>query len=118
MSDLRIRSVEESELTTVLASDVDFEGEMSFDEPVLVKGTFRGTVNSESILYVGKDARMTATVHADVVSIQGQIKGDVHAASRVELFSSSQLNGSVTSPDLIMQSGALLNGTCKMSRSA
>ncbi|MFW6387650.1 MAG: bactofilin family protein [bacterium] len=117
MSDLRIRSVDESELSTVLASDVDFEGEMSFDHPVLVKGTFRGTISSRSVLYVGKDAKVNATVSADVISIQGRIKGDVTASTRVELFASSQLNGSVSSPDIIMQSGALLNGTCRMARS-
>lgn len=116
MSDLRIRSVDESELSTVLASDVDFEGEMSFDQPVIVKGAFRGTITSRSVLYVGKDAKVNATVSADIISIQGQIKGDVTAATRVELFATSQLNGSVSSPDIIMQSGAILNGTCRMSR--
>lgn len=114
MSDLRIRSVDESELSTVLAADVDFEGEMSFDEPVIVKGSFRGTIQSESILYVGRDARVTATVHASVVSNQGIMTGDISAAARIELFSGCEVSGSIMSPDVIMQSGAILNGTCKM----
>ncbi len=116
MSDLRIRSVDESDLGTVLGTDVDFEGEMTFDQPVIVKGAFRGTIDAESTLYVGKDAQVNATIRAAVVSIQGRVKGDVTAATRVELFSTSELNGSVNSPDIIMQSGALLNGTCRMSR--
>ncbi|TVQ27080.1 MAG: polymer-forming cytoskeletal protein [Spirochaetaceae bacterium] len=114
MSDLRIRSVDESELSTVLASDVEFEGEMSFDEPVLIKGSFRGRISSGTSLYIGETANVMADVHAELVSVQGKLKGDISAARRLELFSGSQLRGSVVSPDIIMQSGAELNGTVKM----
>lgn len=114
MSDLRIRSVDESELSTVLASDVEFEGEMSFDEPVLIKGSFRGRISSGTSLYIGETANVMADVHAELVSVQGKLKGDIAAARRLELFSGSQLRGSVVSPDIIMQSGAELNGTVKM----
>ncbi len=114
MSDLRIRSVDESELSTVFASDVEFEGEMSFDEPVLIKGTFRGHINSGTSLYIGETAQVTADVHAELVSVQGKLKGEIAASRRLELFSGSQVRGSVTSPDIIMQSGAELNGTVKM----
>ncbi len=114
MSDLRIRSVDESELSTVLASDVEFEGEMSFDEPVLIKGSFRGRISSGTSLYIGETANVMADVHAELVSVQGKLKGDIAAVRRLELFSGSQLRGSVVSPDIIMQSGAELNGTVKM----
>jgi cytoskeletal protein CcmA (bactofilin family) len=114
MSDLRIRSVDESELSTVFASDVEFEGDMNFDEPVLIKGTLRGRIRSGTNVYIGESADVAANVEAELISVQGRLKGDITASSRLELFSGSQIRGSVTSPDIIMQSGAELNGTVKM----
>ncbi|MFP4510725.1 MAG: polymer-forming cytoskeletal protein [Spirochaetaceae bacterium] len=114
MSDLRIRSVDESELSTVFASDVEFEGDMNFDEPVLVKCTLRGNIRSGTNVYIGDSADVSANVEAELISVQGRLKGDIVARRRLELFSGSQIRGSITSPDIIMQSGAELNGTVKM----
>lgn len=114
MSDLRIKAIDESTLQTVLAEDIEFEGELSFTEPLLIKGTVKGTVVSDTDLYVNESATVAATVTARKVSVKGVVNGDVHAHSRLELFASGRVNGNVTTPDLIVQSGSLLNGTCTM----
>ena len=56
MSDLRIRAIDESTLQTVLAEDIDFDGELRFSEPLLIKGTVKGTIISDTDLYVNPDA--------------------------------------------------------------
>ena len=114
MSDLRIRAIDESTLQTVLAEDVDFDGELRFAEPLLIKGTVKGTVISDTDLYINPDATVAATISARKVSVKGGVVGDIHAASRLELFASARVEGNVTTPDLIMQSGCRLNGSCTM----
>ncbi len=114
MSDLRIKHIDESEIDTVLAEDIDFEGEMTFERPVLIKGRFQGHIRASGDLFINQKAVVDATVEAMVVSVQGQVSGDVHARTRLELFSSSSLAGNIRTPDLIMQSGCVFNGTCRM----
>jgi cytoskeletal protein CcmA (bactofilin family) len=114
MSDLRIRAIDESTLQTVLAEDIDFDGELRFSEPLLIKGTVKGTVISDTDLYINPDATVAATITAQKVSVKGHVIGNIHARGRLELFASARVQGNVSTPDLIIQSGSLLNGSCKM----
>ncbi len=114
MSDVHIKNVEETELDTILADDIDFTGELSFKKPLMIKGRFKGQINASGDLYIGDDANVEAQISADLVSLKGKVKGNITAQSRVELFSMSQVDGDITSPDIVMESGAKFNGMCRM----
>lgn len=114
MAELRVRTIDESELDTVLAEDIDFEGTIEFSEPLLVKGRVQGEVRSESDLFVAESARIEANVQASRVTVKGRVHGDVSAGERIELFSGASINGNVRTPDLIVQSGSYLTGHVEM----
>ncbi|MFP4179421.1 MAG: polymer-forming cytoskeletal protein [Spirochaetaceae bacterium] len=114
MSDVQIRDVDESEIVTVLAEDIEFEGELSFDDSLMIKGHLRGGIKARGDLYIDRDAFVEARVEANIVSLKGKIKGDVFAHTRVELFTSAMVDGDITAPDVIMESGCRFNGICKM----
>lgn len=114
MSDLRVRNIDEDEIDTVLAKDVEFEGELSFDQLVLVKGRLQGQLTSSSDVFISPGAEVQAKVEAKVVSVKGTVEGDIHTQERLELFSTSKVNGNVVTPDMIMQSGCRFNGCCSM----
>jgi cytoskeletal protein CcmA (bactofilin family) len=114
MSDLRIRAIDESTLETVLAEDIDFDGELRFSEPLLIRGRVKGTIVSDTDLYINASANVEATIEAGKVSVKGTVSGDIYAKSRLELFSSARVTGNVRTNDLIMQSGCRLNGSCQM----
>lgn len=112
--DFRVRTIDEDDIDTVLAEDIDFDGELSFQHRLLIKGALRGGISADGDLYVSDGASVDATVRAATVSVKGRLNGDVHATRRLELFSSASLTGNIRTPDLIMQSGCSFNGTCKM----
>lgn len=114
MADLKVRTIDESELDTILAADVEFDGDVQFDRPLLVKGTVKGTIQTESDLFVAEGARVEANVTARRVSVKGLVVGDVRASNRIELFSDSTLEGNIRTPDLIVQSGSKFTGKCDM----
>ncbi|MBN1686591.1 MAG: polymer-forming cytoskeletal protein [Spirochaetales bacterium] len=116
MSELRIRKIDEIEIDTVLAEDIDFTGELSFTKPLMIKGKFNGTIRASGDLYVGDDALVEAKIEANVVSLKGKIKGNIYAKSRVELFSTATVDGDITAPDIVMESGCRFNGMCNMIR--
>ncbi len=114
MAELKLRTIDESEIDTVLAHDIEFEGRIEFSEPVLIKGSVSGEIVADADLYVAERASVQATIAAGRVSIKGAVVGDVDASQRVELFSGAHLTGNVRTPDLIVQSGSRLNGKCEM----
>ncbi len=114
MPEVRIKEIDEHEIDTILAEDIDFEGHLTFKKPLMVKGKFKGEIKSSSALYVGENAYVEARIEANLVSSKGNIKGDILGHARVELFSTSQLEGDVTTPDLVVESGCKFNGLCNM----
>jgi cytoskeletal protein CcmA (bactofilin family) len=112
--EIHIKDVVEVEIDTILAEDIDFEGELTFRRPLMIKGRFRGKVDSPSDLYIGEGAEVEATIKASKVSSKGRVTGDIFARSRVELFSSARVHGDVETPDLVMESGCVFDGNCRM----
>jgi cytoskeletal protein CcmA (bactofilin family) len=111
---VRIKTLEEKEIDTVLAEDIDFEGTLSFEKPLMVKGKFKGEIKASGDLYIGENAVVEAKVMANLVSIKGTIKGDIQAKTQVELFSTAVVVGDIETPNLEIERGSQLNGTCKM----
>jgi cytoskeletal protein CcmA (bactofilin family) len=118
MADLRIRTIDESSIDTLLAADVDFDGELSISEPILIKGTYKGAIDSSDDVYVSEESNVDARVSARTISVHGAIRGEIRAGQRIEMFKGCSVSGSIATPDLIVQSGCRLNGSCEMKAGA
>jgi cytoskeletal protein CcmA (bactofilin family) len=116
MRDIRISGVEENEIDTILAEDIDFTGVLSFKKPLMIKGRFKGEIKATSDLYVGEKSSVKAKIEADKVSVKGKVQGDIVAHSRVELFSTAMVNGDLMTPDLVIESGCRYDGRCAMQK--
>jgi len=114
MAEVRIKDIDEHEIDTILAEDIDFEGHLTFKKPLMIKGRFKGEIRSTSALYIGEKAMVEATTEAGIVSSKGTHKGNIVGHSRVELFSTARVDGDITTPDFVVESGCTFNGTCTM----
>jgi cytoskeletal protein CcmA (bactofilin family) len=114
MAEVRIKDIDEHEIDTVLAEDIDFEGYLTFKKPLMIKGKFKGEIKSTSSLHIGEKALVEAATEADIVSSKGTHKGDIVGHSRVELFSTAQVEGDISTPDFVVESGCKFNGYCNM----
>jgi len=114
MSDYQFYSVDENEIDTVLAEDFNFNGTLNFDKSLMIKGHLTGDVNATGDLYIDEGAVVEARVKANIVSLKGTVKGDILADTRVELFASASVDGDITAPDIVMESGCRCNGICTM----
>src|ERR1035437_9681858 len=106
MSDLRVRAIDEDEIGTIIAEDVEFDGEMLFEHPVLIRGKIKGSIASRDDVFISEEAVVNAEIEAKRVSIKGR--------DRLELFKTAQVKGSIRTPDLLVQSGARFTGPCTM----
>jgi cytoskeletal protein CcmA (bactofilin family) len=114
MSKTTITEIIESEIDTVLAEDIDFTGELKFSKSLMIKGKFDGKINADGHLFVGPNAHVKAEIKTGKLTCYGKIDGPVFAKERVELSKESILNGDVTTPDIIIESGCKFNGRCIM----
>ncbi len=114
MSDFRSDYVDEAELGTILSEDFFFEGEMATEEPLLIKGKLKGSLKSNSVIYIEESAEVEAEVEASRVVLRGKMKGQVSARKKVELLDRAELEGNIVTPDLMIQSGCRFSGCCSM----
>ncbi|MGA2545146.1 MAG: polymer-forming cytoskeletal protein [Rectinemataceae bacterium] len=114
MTEVQITTIDEEQLDTVLAVDVEFAGEMIFTKPLMIKGKVSGIVRSDSDLYIDEKAVVEADIVANVVSVKGSVKGNISAREKVELFACASVDGDVTAPQITMETGCRFNGACRM----
>ena len=114
MSDRRLAEFEEDSIETVLGEDVEFEGEVTFERSLIVKGGVKGKVTAAGTLYVDERATVAAQVEVERLRCKGRVAGDVTARAGVELYSTADVAGDVATPELAMESGSRLNGRCVM----
>ena len=114
MSEIHRRGIDVRELDTVLAEDFEFEGEMEFSKPLMLKGKFRGEVRATSDFIVAEGAEVEARIEARVVDIRGKVVGNIEATERIDLLPTACVRGDLTAPQVVIEAGARFNGLCTM----
>jgi cytoskeletal protein CcmA (bactofilin family) len=104
--------------TAFLGKGAKIVGKISFDGPAQIEGDVEGEITSRDTLTVGRTASLKATIKGATVIVHGQVTGDIEATTRIELAAPSRVDGDVTTPTLVVQEGAVLNGRCTMGAAA
>ncbi|HEY6334235.1 MAG TPA: polymer-forming cytoskeletal protein, partial [Blastocatellia bacterium] len=55
-----------------------------------------------------------AQIEVGICVIHGTVQGDVTATTRVEIHRSGKVNGDLVTPALLVEEGAIFNGSVKM----
>ena len=99
---------------TILTPGCHFNGKLYCRGSSRIGGKVDGEIVSEGLLIIEEEASITASVVADEAVIQGSVKGRLEAKGRVELTSSSQFEGDIITPCLVVNEGAQFNGHTTM----
>jgi cytoskeletal protein CcmA (bactofilin family) len=95
-----------------------FTGEVTFKSTLRIDGNFCGQVKSEGgTLIVSSGAQITkATIDVGVARINGTVEGDINASDEVTLGHCSSVTGNILTRTLIVEQGALFNGSCRLNK--
>jgi cytoskeletal protein CcmA (bactofilin family) len=91
-------------------------GDLSFEETFRIDGRFEGKIRSGGELILGDDADVSADMEVGRLSVNGKLKGSVHAAERVELLAGARVLGDIATPVLRIEEGAHFEGSCQMGK--
>ena len=91
-------------------------GDLSFEETFRIDGRFEGKIRSGGELTLGDDADVNAEIEVSRLSVNGKLKGSVHATERVELLAGARVLGDITTPVLRIEEGAHFEGSCQMGK--
>ena len=84
------------------------KGVMVAEGKMRIDGNLEGEIHSNGPVIVGVQGAVDANIQAETIISQGQITGNVTAKKNIYLKSSAVIKGSVTTPYLSMEDGAVL----------
>jgi len=99
---------------SILAPGTKIKGDISSDTDLRLDGVMEGNIVTEGKVILGSASSIMGNITCSNAEISGAVKGNVMAPEQLSLKSQSRIDGTITTSTLIIESGAILNGTCKM----
>lgn len=102
------------DIKAYLGEDTVFSGTLTFNGAVRIDGKMDGQINTDDTLIVGENGVLEADINAGTVICRGKIKGTINASKRIEIHTNSEVVGNIAAPALLVENGAIFDGTCDM----
>ncbi len=103
------------ELSTIIGQDAELEGNLKVQASMRIDGRVKGELNCKDTVTVGSEGSIEGNVSAKDIVIGGKITGQLNATGKIILESSSVLNGDLKTVRLVIEEGAVFNGSSEMS---
>ena len=98
-----------------IGQSIAINGEITGREDLRLNGNVEGRIDLNGHrLTIGPKGRIKADIHARAVTIHGQVRGNIRADDRVELFGTGDLQGDIVAPRIIIADGARFKGSVDM----
>ena len=102
------------DFSTTIGPDAVFKGELRFDKGLRLLGKLEGEINSEGNLLIGEGAKLIGDAKVGTIRLDGEVKGNLSANSKVQLSATARLEGDLQTARLEVAEGAVLVGRCSI----
>ena len=114
-SESMARDIKEGRLSGFVGNGTVLTGETNFQAMLRVDGHLSGRITSETgTLIIGSHGQVDANIEVATATIHGTVNGDIIASQRLELGRAAKVNGNIQTPSLMIEQGAIFEGSCKM----
>ena len=98
----------------LLGRGARFEGKLTFEGTVRIDATFIGSITTNDVLVVGEHARIDAEITCGTIIVYGEVNGNIKAKTAVEIHQSAKVHSELETPSLVVEKGALFQGSVHM----
>lgn len=111
------RDIREGVVSGFVGGGTTLKGDANFKGMLRVDGHLSGRITSDKgTLIVSSGGQVDANIEVGIARINGTVNGDIIATERIELGRTAKINGNVQTPALIIEQGAIFDGSCRMSQ--
>ncbi|HEV2851520.1 MAG TPA: polymer-forming cytoskeletal protein [Thermoanaerobaculia bacterium] len=98
-----------------IGPSIFIKGDLSGEEDLLIEGRVEGKVDlKQNNVTVGKNGRVKADIFSRVVTVEGEVDGNVFAREQAILRQSGAIRGNITAPRVILEDGSRFKGSIDM----
>ena len=103
------------EANSTIGENSHFEGSFAVKGAIRIDGKFEGEALIVDKVFIGPKGKVKTNIKASSVVVEGILIGNVQAKNRVLLLPTSRILGDIHTPELIIQNGTILKGSCIIS---
>ena len=93
-----------------LGAGLTFKGEVAGDGDFHIAGRFEGDINVTGLVLVREGADVDANINARAIVVGGTVRGNLSAATRVEILPTGVLTGTLKTGSFSAADGAAVKG--------
>jgi cytoskeletal protein CcmA (bactofilin family) len=98
-----------------IGPSIFIKGDLSGEEDLVIEGRVEGKVDlKQNNVTVGKNGRVKADLFGRVVTIEGEVDGNVYAREQAILRQSGAIQGNITAPRVVLEDGSRFKGSIDM----
>jgi hypothetical protein len=75
-----------------------------------IDGTTQGDIQYAGVVVIGRQGAVTGDITATLITVEGQVEGDLHATHAVRLAATARVIGNLRAPRVAVARGAGLRG--------
>jgi cytoskeletal protein CcmA (bactofilin family) len=90
------------------------EGNVETYGNIRIEGKVNGNVKSKSKVALGPSSFVQGNVMAQNADLEGEVRGRIEVTELLVLKATSVIQGDIVTGKLVVEPGAVFNGTCKM----
>jgi cytoskeletal protein CcmA (bactofilin family) len=98
-----------------IGASIIIKGDLSGGEDLVIEGRVEGKVDlKQHNVTVGRNGRVKADIFGKVITIEGEVDGNVFAQEQAILRQSGAIRGNITAPRVVLEDGSRFKGTIDM----
>jgi len=98
-----------------IGPSIFIKGDLTGDEDLVIEGRVEGRVDlKQNNVTIGHNGRVKADVFGRVVTIEGEVDGNVFAQEQAVLRQAGAIRGNITAPRVVLEDGSRFKGTIDM----
>ena len=99
---------------TTIGKGIVIRGSLTGGGNLVVEGRVEGQIALKNHLLIETTGKVQADIRAEELTINGEASGNIDASSTVSINASARVNGDVRSPRVVIEDGAVFNGSIEM----
>ena len=98
-----------------IGASILVKGDLSGEENLLIQGRVEGQITLENNdLTVGSRGRVKADIHAKVISVEGEVRGNLFGQEKITIRKTGNVRGNLVAPRVSLEDGATFKGSIDM----
>lgn len=102
----------------IIGSSINVKGTLGGEEDLIIQGHVEGKIKlPNNSVTIGKNGHIQADIHGKVISIEGDVEGNLFASEKIVVRQNGVVRGNMDAPRINLEDGAKFKGSIDMDAS-